>query len=84
MANDRLYLACRTCLQAVVIWKHFPSGGYAPEETEGSDVGRVARFIAAHLEQHGNQHAMRFLPMAPFIVATESTPLDITLWNEQG
>lgn len=82
MANDRIYLVCRSCNQAMALWKQYPSGGYAPPAEPGPYQGILGRFITHHLEAHDLECSDSFGPDAPFYTATESSSTPITLWKD--
>jgi len=43
MANDRIILRCKRCKKDKVIYKHYPSGGYATDN--------IGEFIDEHLRE---------------------------------
>lgn len=47
MANDRVWLGCPKCGGKLLLWKHTPGAGHAPE---GLTVDGLSAFFNEHLE----------------------------------
>lgn len=65
MANDRLFLQCDRCGKQVLLYKYYPSGGYAV-----ADKDRLS-FIDEHLALH--DFYAPDLEGHPFSLKTEAT-----------
>jgi hypothetical protein len=54
MANDRIYLRCKTCKETVMLWKHYPVGTYLGGAEGGyeGDGAEVLAFLQRHILCH--------------------------------
>lgn len=71
MANDRIYLVCKTCKERRMLWKFYPiggklDGGYLAEEE------LLHEFMYKHLKEcHPHAHGMMLKGDPGFLLETE-------------
>lgn len=53
MSNDRLYLVCRICGDAIGLFKYYPGGGFIPPEShEGPNGGDIGAWLDEHIHTY--------------------------------
>lgn len=70
MANDRIYLQCKTCKKCKLLWKYYPFGGELDGGYLWPKAEELADFIGEHL--HICHPAVR--QMRPGIPTLEGDP----------